>query len=262
LKNTMPRPEFEDHEIWEKLYATDENQLATGLVEHSLTEGEDGEREFDRRVLSAAKGLDVIDIGCGSGEFTLQVAVSAKTVAGIDFSERALGKALENLLSKEVSNVEFRLARAEKLPYPSRKFDLAMSRRGPIADTGESLTEAYRVLRNNGQIMFQDIGERDKQNWARVFGRGQMYPGTKKVSLELKRKLAQEGFKNIKIDEFEATEYFLTIQDVLMRLENSPIIPDFDRNLDKKHVEEIERRFMTQKGIRTNTHRVLVAANK
>jgi ubiquinone/menaquinone biosynthesis C-methylase UbiE len=262
LKSLMPRPEFEDREIWEKLYAADENQLATGLVEHSLTEGEDGEREFDKRVLSAAKGLDVIDIGCGSGEFTLQVAVSAKTVVGIDFSERALGKALENLRSEGISNVEFRLARAKKLPFPSKKFDLAMSRRGPIADTRESLTEAYRVLRNNGQIMFQEIGERDKQNWVRVFGRGQMYPGTEKVSLALERKLAQEGFKNVKIEEFEATEYFSTIQDVLMRLENSPIIPDFDRNLDKNHVEEIEKRFMTRKGIKTNTHRVLVVANK
>jgi len=86
----LPKREFEDQEIWENLYAAEEGQLAAGVIERSWTETEDGEREFDRRVLASAKGRDVIDIGCGTGEFTLEIAASASTVAGIDFSERAL----------------------------------------------------------------------------------------------------------------------------------------------------------------------------
>ena len=89
-----------------------------------------------------------------------------------------------------------------------------------------------------------------------------MYSRTDKVSIELKEKLAREGFRNISVDEFEAIEYFATIQDVLMRLENSPIIPDFDKELDERHVQEIVKRFTTSKGIKTNTHRVLLRAVK
>ncbi|TMI37912.1 hypothetical protein E6H26_02025 [Candidatus Bathyarchaeota archaeon] len=64
------------------------------------------------------------------------------------------------------------------------------------------------------------------------------------------------------MEEFEANEYFATIQDILMRLENSPIIPDFDKELDEGHVQEIANLFTTPKGIKTNTHRVLVRAEK
>jgi len=258
----LPKREFEDQEIWENLYAAEEGQLAAGVIERSWTETEDGERTFDRRVLASAKGRDVIDIGCGTGEFTLEIAASASTVAGIDFSERALKKALERLQSEKTFNVEFNLSRADKLPYPSESFDLAISRRGPAADTTESIGESYRVLRKNGEILLQEIGERDKQNWAQVFGRGQIYPGTEKVSTELEKKLAREGFRNISVEEFEANEYFATIQDILMRLENSPIIPDFDKELDEGHVQEIANLFTTPKGIKTNTHRVLVRAEK
>ena len=153
-------------------------------------------------------------------------------------------------------------SRADKLAYPEERFDLAISRRGPAADTADSIREACRVLKKNGQLMLEEIGERDKQNWAQVFGRGQMYSRTNKVSTELKEKLAREGFRNISVDEFEAIEYFATIQDVLMRLENSPIIPNFDEEFDARHVQEIVKRFTASKGIKTNTHRVLITAVK
>ena len=70
------------------------------------------------------------------------------------------------------------------------------------------------------------------------------------------------GFKDISVEEFEANEYFATINDVLMRLEDSPIVPNFDRELDKDHVQEIVKQFTTPKGIMTNSQRVLVRATK
>ena len=258
----MPRPEFEEEEVWEKLYAADENQLAAGMQEHSWTEEEDGEREFDRRVIARAGNKDVIDIGCGTGEFTLEIAMIARRVAGVDFSKRALRKALENQQSRNINNVEFKSSRAERLPYSEDSFDLAISRRGPALDTYNCVREAFRVLRKGGELLAQEIGERDKQNWALCFGRGQIYPENVKIGVELRSRLTKAGFTDVSIDEFEANEYFATIQDVLMRLENSPIIPDFDRQLDDHHVKEVEKRFTTPRGIRTLTHRVLIRATK
>jgi SAM-dependent methyltransferase len=258
----LPRPEFEEQEVWERLYAADENQLAAGMEEHSWTEGEDGEGEFDRRVIASAKNKDVIDIGCGTGEFSFKLSTVATMVAGVDFSKRALKKAFLNQQSLRASNVEFALSAADRIPYSEGSFDLAISRRGPALDTEESTREAYRVLRKGGELVAQEIGERDKQNWARVFGRGQMYPATARIAIELEKKLTDAGFGNISVDEFEANEYFASIQDVLMRLENSPIIPDFKRELDDEHLRGIAKKFTTTKGIQTSTHRVLIKATK
>ncbi len=255
-------PEFDEQEIWEKLYAAEEKQQAQGAMERSWTEGEDGEMEFDRRVLATVKCKDVIDIGCGTGEFTLEIAAFARRVAGIDFSQRALKKAHENLQSKKLTNTEFRLARADQLPFSDESFDLAISRRGPAIDTSESVREVYRVLREGGQVMVQGIGERDKQNWVQVFGRGQVYPAIGEFRAEWREMLTRAGFKDISVEEFEANEYFASINDVLMRLEDSPIVPNFDRVLDKNHVKEIVERFSTPKGVRTNSQRVLVKATK
>jgi ubiquinone/menaquinone biosynthesis C-methylase UbiE len=255
-------PESDEQEIWEGLYAAEEEHQARGEVERSWTEGEDGEMEFDRRVLASAKGKDVIDIGCGAGEFTLEIAAIATKVAAIDLSKRALKKAFENLQSKKLTNTEFRLARADQLPFSNESFDLAISRRGPAFDTSESVKEVYRVLREGGQVMVQGIGEGDKQNWIQVFGRGQVHPATGEFRTEWKEMLTRAGFKDIKVEKFEANEYFASVNDVLLRLEDSPIVPNFDRKLDKNHVEEIVKRFTTPKGVRTNTQRVLVNAAK
>ena len=218
-------------------------------MEHSWTDGEDGELEFDRRVLASAKGKDVIDIGCGTGEFTLEIAATAKRIAGIDFSKRALKKAVENLQVK-------------KLPFSDARFDLAISRRGPALDTSESIREVYRVLTKGGHVMVQGIGDSDKQNWVQVFGRGQVYPATAEFHPELNEMLTNVGFKDVSVEEFEANEYFASVQDVLLRLEDSPIVPDFDRELDKHHIQELVKQFTTPKGIRTNSHRVLIRATK
>lgn len=258
----LPTPEFEEERIWDKLYEAELDQLAKGLKENSWTEGEDGEAEFDRRVLASARGKDVIDIGCGTGEFALDIAAKAKTIVGIDFSKRALRKAMENLQSKKLGNVKFEVALANNLPYPDSSFDLAICRRGPATDTLESLSEAYRVLRPGGRFMAQDIGESDKQNLAEAFGRGEIYESSGKVREDLEKRLAHVGFRDIVVEEFRANEYFATVQDLIMRIENSPIIPDFDRGTDEHHLREILRQFSTPKGIKTNTHRVLVAATK
>ena len=258
----MPRPEFQERQIWEKLYAAEENQLAQGLEERSFIEGEDGEIEFDRRVLASVKDKRVIDIGCGTGEFTLEIAAIAKQVAGVDFSKRALSKARENLRSKKSTNVEVKLAPADELPYPGGSFDQAISRRGPAIDTRASAKEVWRVLMHSGEFMAQEIGERDKQNWAQVFGRGQLHSSTIKVAAEKRKMLIEAGFRKVIVEDFEAKEYFASLKDVLMRLENSPIILNFDREVDKGHLEEIARRFTTPKGIATSTHRILVTASK
>ncbi len=253
---------YEDKQFWEASWAREEVLENEEGEEDSWIEGESGEDYFDRIVLDAAKGRDVIDIGCGRGEFTLSVARVASRVLGVDFSQNAISKALENSKATRTANVEFKLADARKIPVPDASFDLAFSRRGPAMDSLLSITESYRVLRRGGRLIQQEGGERDKLNWKQVFGRGQNFPFTGRIAEEKKRLLSEAGFKNIDVREFEATEYFKTLRDVVMRLETTPIVPSFDKNTDEALLEKIGKTCVDEKGIKTNEHRLVITATK
>ncbi len=258
----MVKSLLEDKQFWEAKWAREEVLENEEGEEDSWIEGESGEDYFDKTVLDAAKGRDVIDIGCGRGEFTLTVARVARRVVGIDFSQTAFSKALENSKALQARNVEFRLADARKIPFPDGSFDLAFSRRGPATESPLSITEAYRVLRKSGLLFQQEIGERDKLNWKQIFGRGQNFPFTGKIADEKNKLLAEAGFRNVHVQEFEATEYFKTLKDVAMRLETTPIIPDFDKNTDRALTEMLGNTCADEKGIKTNEHRVIITATK
>jgi ubiquinone/menaquinone biosynthesis C-methylase UbiE len=249
--------EYEDREYWERVYALPENYM----VESAVTEGNDGENEFDARMLDACIGGVVLDVGCGDGLFTIRMAERAKEVIGVDFSRIAISEARKNLANSTRKNVKFEIANAENLNFQKETFDLVTCRRGPVTDSKSSLREAHRVLKRNRTLMEITIGERDKENLTQAFGRGQML-GSERV-IALKERLVREaGFKKLEVKEYIATEIFPTIKDLIIRLKNSPIIPDFDTEKDKKFLEKIEKDYKSTKGIETPTHRVTIIARR
>jgi ubiquinone/menaquinone biosynthesis C-methylase UbiE len=159
-RERLPGWEYEDREYWEKVYALPENFME----ERAVTEGNDGEAEFDARMLDACVGKVVLDVGCGDGPFTIRLAVRAKEVVGVDFSRLAISIAKENLANSGRKNLRFETANAESLSFQKESFDLVTCRRGPVTDSENSLREAYRVLKKGGTLMEITIGERDKEN--------------------------------------------------------------------------------------------------
>ncbi len=250
--------EYEDSRYWDTVYASEEEYIDETVV----TEGNDGEDEFDRKILDAIVGKAVLDVGCGTAEFTIKMTGSARQVVGVDFSREAISRALKNMVRNDGTNVRVQLADAERLPFPDGSFDVVVSRRGPVTDTLERLSEAYRVLKKDGLLMEITIGERDKQNLARIFGRGQMDSVEEKVSLSKDKMLRRVGFHMIEVKDYLATEIFGTIQDLIIRLKDSPIVPNFDVEKDRKSLEIIETKFKTEKGIATQVHRVTIIARK
>src|SRR6267143_4861069 len=247
--------EYEDREYWEKVYAIPENYL----VEAALTEGNDGEEEFDAKMLDVSVGKVVLDVGCGVGTFTIKMAERAKEVVGVDFSRVAISEARKNLSNSGRKNLGFELINAESLHFPDETFDLVTCRRGPVTDRKSSLREAHRVLKRHGTLMEITIGERDKENLIQIFGRGQMQGSERVIDLK-ERMLTEAGFENLQIKEYIATEIFPTMKDLTIRLNDSPIIPDFDPEKDKRYLEKIDKTCKSSKGIETPTHRVTIIA--
>lgn len=230
--------------------------------ENLVTDGNSGEAEFDSKILETTAGKVVADVGCGIGEFTLRIAERAREVVGLDFSQEAIRRAEKNLGRMGRRSCKFKQADANELPFPDARFDVVVSRRGPVTSSMQSLLEAFRVLREGGTLMEITIGEKDKNNILRIFGRGQMYGIAERVAVTKGRMLEDTGFLIVEIKDYIGTEIFRTLDDLVIRLNSAPIIPNFDVKRDEKYLKRVEEECKTSRGIETEVHRVTIIATK
>jgi SAM-dependent methyltransferase len=249
--------ETDTKEYWDKKWAFGEHRR-----ERVALDGSDGEEEFDRELHSRTVRKIVLDEGCGSGVFTLKIARRASRVRGIDTSTTALRLAERNLRRSRLSNVDFRLADACHLPSPDDSFDVVYSRRGPGSNSIRTLAEAFRVLKKSGIFIEITIGERDKQNLAIIFGRGQMLHVKGRVSKTKRVMMERAGFTQVVTRDYLATEVFKGMPDLLARLQSAPIIPSFHLRRDRVFLDRVEKECMTDRGIETPVHRVVLTGHK
>jgi SAM-dependent methyltransferase len=91
----------------------------------------------------------VLDIGCGPGILTAQVAAFANQAIGIDFSAKMIDEA-----RKLHPGLTFEVENAEKLPFPDRSFNAAVVNycAHHLARPEKAMKEIRRVLSANGRI--------------------------------------------------------------------------------------------------------------
>jgi SAM-dependent methyltransferase len=103
----------------------------------------------------AARGRDVLEIGCGEGDLTQQLATTAKSVVGIDLSEGCIERATQNMDPAMSGTLTFRAMDAERLAFPEDSFDVVCGRailHHLVLD--RALGEVARVLRPGGRAIF------------------------------------------------------------------------------------------------------------
>lgn len=106
-----------------------------------------GATEF-RRLLSALRleaGESVLDVGCGTGYFTRQLAVADLSTTGIDLDAASV----EVARSRQAGNEIYLTGDAHSLPFADRHFDhaIAMTSFCFIEDQARALRELTRVAR-------------------------------------------------------------------------------------------------------------------
>ena len=101
--------------------------------------------------LDAPAGNAWVDIGCGSGGLTHQIAVrcSPSQLLGIDSSDGFVESAKE-----QVPTAEFRVGSAAELHLPDRSMDLAVSGLvlNFVPDGGKVISEMARIVRPGGTV--------------------------------------------------------------------------------------------------------------
>ena len=111
--------------------------------------------EEELEILPDLAGLDVLDLGCGTGYWCAWFHRLGARPVGLDLSEEQLATARE--LQGE-HGIEFPLihASAEAPPLPDASFDVVFSEYGAAiwCDPQLWIPEAYRLLRPGGRLIF------------------------------------------------------------------------------------------------------------
>lgn len=128
----------------------------------SFTQGTAGECDFIEKEIGYNKKTKILDIGCGTGRHSIELARRGYTVVGIDLSESLLQRAREKASGQNLPIV-FQKQDARNLPF-SQEFDLAiMLCEGafPLMETDEMnfqiLQNAATALKPNGKLIFTTL---------------------------------------------------------------------------------------------------------
>jgi SAM-dependent methyltransferase len=152
----LPAYAVENRELWTRSNSefTDDDARRQWAAEE-ITWGMFGNPEAGVGALGDVDGLDVIDLGCGTGYFSAWLAKRGARPVGVDVTKAQLDTARR--LQRE-TGVRFPLleANAEEVPLPDASFDLALSEYGASiwCDPYRWLPEAWRLLRPGGRLAF------------------------------------------------------------------------------------------------------------
>lgn len=128
----------EGYDQWAAVYDHDANPLPPLEEPHV------------RQAVGEVRGLDVLDLGCGTGRHSVWLAAAGARVTAVDFSEGMLAKARAKQGCQAARFVVHDLH--APLPFPSASFDGVVS--GLVLEHLRELSgvfgEAYRVLRVEG----------------------------------------------------------------------------------------------------------------
>jgi SAM-dependent methyltransferase len=142
--------------LWAHVNAelTDEDASARWAFDEILW-GMTATPEASLGVLGDVDGLDVLDLGCGTGYFSAWLTRRGARLTAVDLSPEQLATALR---CQQEFGVRFDLveANAESLPLPDGSFDLVLSEHGVgvWCQPDAWVAEAARVLRPGGRLVF------------------------------------------------------------------------------------------------------------
>jgi ubiquinone biosynthesis O-methyltransferase len=117
------------------------------------------ERQLILELVGDASGRRVLDVGCGDGEFALELTRRGAIVTGIDASV-AMVDAARSRAKDNNADIGFQVAMAEHLPFPAEQFDVvtAITILCFVDDAAPVFREIARVLRPGGRLVIGELG--------------------------------------------------------------------------------------------------------
>jgi len=133
-------------------------------------------RNVEKKLLtSIPKQSIILDVGCGSGRFTIGTAQIGHNVTGIDITPAAIVAATEKAKKLNLGNVDFLVGDMTEIPFEDNKFDYVFCPRfsiNAVATFGkrkEAIKEMLRVVKPGGTVYVESFNKL-------YFGRGPILP--------------------------------------------------------------------------------------
>jgi ubiquinone biosynthesis O-methyltransferase len=125
-------------------------------------------------------GTSILDVGCGTGNYSMNLAQKGAKVFGVDYSEWMLRIAIRNAVEKGVC-IDHRHASLEELPYNDDSFDvvLCMNVLEFSENPRKAVDEMFRVLKKDGQLIVGVLNQKSlwgfTQRLKKTFAKGAYY---------------------------------------------------------------------------------------
>jgi len=228
------------------------NEIEHGrfLVQHGAGEiwnweGPAGKLRWARRVKMLSNhirsGLTVLELGCGTGYFTRELARCGADIVAVDVSPELLEIARAGCPAE---NVRYEIQNACALSYRGAIFDSVVgSSVLHHLEINEALREIYRVLKSGGTISFTEpnmlnpqIAIQKNVPWVKR-KLGDSPDETAFFRWPLRRLLKEAGFRHVQIDPFDflhpKTPFPLVngLNAIGRFLENVPVVSEFAGSL-------------------------------
>ncbi len=165
------------------------------------------QRQAVLQALDLRPGERVLDVGLGPGFLTADMAAavgSSGRVRGIEISESMV--AISQRRCAHLTNVDFQVGTATRLPFPDSGFDVAVSTQVyeylSDGDVTTALSELYRILRPGGRGLILDTDgdslvwhSTDSTRMKRVLEAWSEHCADFHLPRRLSSKLVQAGFR-------------------------------------------------------------------
>ncbi|MBW8755954.1 MAG: methyltransferase domain-containing protein [Sphingomonadales bacterium] len=132
-------------------------QQASGYAK--LTQSMSGERPKRHELIGARPDDVLLDIACGPGSLTLELAPHVTHATGFDITPAMLEQARAAQAQKGLTNVDWVQGNAEQLPFPDGAFSLVTCSAAfhHFEQPAAILAEMRRVCRPGGRIVVSDV---------------------------------------------------------------------------------------------------------
>ncbi len=170
-------------------------------------------------LLRPEKTMRILDIGCGTGNYSIKLATLGCHVTAIDVSENMLDIARTKALKKNL-DIDFRIGAVENLEFENESFDAVVSVTAIefFDDVQKGFEEMFRVAKKEAPIV---VGTINKESaWGELYETPYFKENTVFRYANLVGKSMLSKIKADKLIDFKESLFFL------------PDTPEEDLNLD------------------------------
>lgn len=156
----MTGDDLNDQSRWDAAGLKRIGELASDPGRFLVSESPHAHKVFHADLMSALgslSGREILEVGCGRGEFSVHLTKEGATVTGVDIGEN-LVRAARLLAEVNGADCSFVRASATDLPFEERAFDrvvgVGVLHHLSKGDVAQALRETHRVLRPDGTALF------------------------------------------------------------------------------------------------------------